>query len=228
MNSCGIHRCLLEGRQEEAYASTDPLTGTTNRSIDQGEDRMPETGHDNTDQHATEVEQLLERIRSLEEQARKELVAKLMEGVFSAPAKMVAVAGAMKSASEEIEPELVAEAVRSTETLEGKKSAAAEAVRSIPELNDQANILGALQKEAKGVRKMLGHMIIWSIIVIAVVAALAIGMGLLGRLSTAQPLIIIDTAVASTLAGYILGASYMMGDSLRTFAREGTQEQTEE
>jgi hypothetical protein len=34
---------------------------------------MPETGHDNTDQHATEVEQLLERIRSLEEQARKEL-----------------------------------------------------------------------------------------------------------------------------------------------------------
>jgi hypothetical protein len=222
---------------------------------------MPETGHDNTDQHATEVEQLLERIRSLEEQARKELVAKLMEGVFSAPAKRVAVAGAMKSASEEIEPELVAEAVRSTETLEGKKSAAAEAVkqaengdegeivaeavrntgtlegkkraaaeavRSIPELNDQANILGALQKEAKGVRKMLGHMIIWSIIVIAVVAALAIGMGLLGRLSTAQPLIIIGTAVASTLAGYILGASYMMGDSLRTFAREGTQEQTEE
>jgi hypothetical protein len=182
MNSFGIHRCLLEGRQEEAYASTDPLTGTTNRSIDQGEDRMPETGHDNTDQHATEVEQLLERIRSLEEQARKELVAKLMEGVFSAPAKRVAVAGAMKSASEEIEPELVAEAVRSTETLEGKKSAAAEAVkqaengdegeivaeavrntgtlegkkraaaeavRSIPELNDQANILGALQKEAK-------------------------------------------------------------------------------
>jgi hypothetical protein len=68
-----------------------------------------------------------------------------MEGVFSAPAKRIAVAGAMESASEEIEPELVAEAVRSTETLEGKKNAAAQAVRSIPELNERANIFSALQ-----------------------------------------------------------------------------------
>jgi hypothetical protein len=100
---------------------------------------MPETGENDTDQHASEVEQLLERIRRLEEQPRKELAAKLMEGVFYAPAKKVAVAGAMKSASGEVEPDLVKEAVRSTETLEGKKAAAGEAVKSTSRLRGRAN-----------------------------------------------------------------------------------------
>jgi hypothetical protein len=279
------------GRKKLMHRQTS-LTGASIRSISQGENRMPETGHDNTDQHATDVVQLLERIRSLEEQTRKELVAKLMEGVFYAPAKRVAVAGAMKSASEEIEPDLVAEAVRNTGTLEGKKSAAseavksakdgeenkviaaavrnaktlesrrvaaaeairsdkngeeeviaeavksietiegkkiaaAEAVRSTPQLSEKAKIVSATQKEATGVRKMVGHMIIWSFIVIGIVAVLAIGMGLLGRSSNAQPLIIICTAVASTLAGYIVGASSMIGGSPRNLAREGTRMEEE-
>jgi len=231
------------------------------RSVNQGEDTMPETGQNDTDQHAGEVEQLLERIRSLEEQPRKELAAKLMESVFHAPAKKVAVAGAMKSASEEAEPDLVTEAVRGTETLEGKKvaaaeaikhakngeeaevvaeavrstgtlqgkkSAAAEAVKSTSNLSEKQKILGSIRKETESVREMISHVIIWSFTVIAVVSVLTLALAFLGQLSSVRPVIIIGTAVASTLAGYALGAASMIGDRVRDLAREGTQEQTEE
>jgi len=93
----------------------------------------------------SDVEHLLERIQDLGEGPRKELVAKVMEGVFYAPAKKVAIAEAMKSASDKAAPELVTEAVKNADNPEAKKAAAAQAVSTADEETEPDVLVEAVE-----------------------------------------------------------------------------------
>lgn len=92
----------------------------------------------------TEVEHLMDGIKDLDENLRKVLLAGLMGDVFYGPAKRVAVAEAMKSASDPVAQELVAEAIEHADGPGAKRAAAVRAVQTADEGAEPDVLAGAV------------------------------------------------------------------------------------
>ena len=206
---------------------------------------MSEAGQNSTGKPGSDIEQLLVNIQNLDAESKKDFVARSMKQVLQDPellaqavnsienveAKKAAATSAVESAQDGEEGQVVAQAVRSTSTLEGKKAAATSAVESaqdggkkevataaVKAAHDpttQEEILAELQSTLVELPKMIGQMIAWCLVIIAVVGVLILFMSVQGELGAASLLVTISIAVVSTLAGYCLGAASLVTEKLK-------------
>jgi|SRR5215213_2626305 len=206
---------------------------------------MSEAGQNSTGKPGSDIEQLLVNIQNLDAESKKDFVARSMKQVLQDPellaqavnsienveAKKAAATSAVESAQDGEEGQVAAQAVRSTSTLEGKKAAATSAVESaqdggkkevataaVKAAHDpttQEEILAELQSTLVELPKMIGQMIAWCLVIIAVVGVLILFMSVQGELGAASLLVTISIAVVSTLAGYCLGAASLVTEKLK-------------
>src|SRR5215213_5827481 len=173
---------------------------------------MSEAGQNSTGKPGSDIEQLLVNIQNLDAESKKDFVARSMKQVLQ-------------------DPELLAQAVNSIENVEAKKAAATSAVESaqdggkkevataaVKAAHDpttQEEILAELQSTLVELPKMIGQMIAWCLVIIAVVGVLILFMSVQGELGAASLLVTISIAVVSTLAGYCLGAASLVTEKLK-------------
>jgi|SRR5215208_1885156 len=170
-------------------------------------------------------------VESAQDGEEEQVVAQAVRSTSTLEGKKAAATSAVESAQDGEEGQVAAQAVRSTSTLEGKKAAATSAVESaqdggkkevataaVKAAHDpttQEEILAELQSTLVELPKMIGQMIAWCLVIIAVVGVLILFMSVQGELGAASLLVTISIAVVSTLAGYCLGAASLVTEKLK-------------
>src|SRR5215208_2477137 len=170
-------------------------------------------------------------VESAQDGEEGQVVAQAVRSTSTLEGKKAAATSAVESAQDGEEEQVAAQAVRSTSTLEGKKAAATSAVESaqdggkkevataaVKAAHDpttQEEILAELQSTLVELPKMIGQMIAWCLVIIAVVGVLILFMSVQGELGAASLLVTISIAVVSTLAGYCLGAASLVTEKLK-------------